>query len=466
MPMPRIAPYLVLIAAPALTMVTACGEYENPYSGDLSQFDPDRPDPTEPGEVDPYDGNDPDVLEAQASFRTGLEFHNKVIWRSCTPNAGVCHNSKEYPDLRTPSSFAAAFGSNCNIQPGEPEAVYDGCERPGDRFTIVGGGFDFGEIEIGHVEFIQGEPLEYGEEAPGEADPGLHIYLADPIPGDRTDGYGNGQFARTFIVDGAVQDSVFYQFNTRWYVLPDRTHLMASVQQYQIDTVNNLLDTGVIEGDANRNGVFGAREQSEPTKLLDPGAPEHSYLIARMRGVIKDEDQNDNDVPGSRMPLANPPFTVPEMLAFFCLVEQFPEGGTEGELAGMIDYKNCSYTDPAKLADLNLLGDGVTWETRISKIIEQNCGCHSPQAPAAGLVLYGEEGVYDRLLLDSEQNPDFKLVVPGDPENSYLLMKIKGADGIIGQPMPQDPVTGESALPQTLIDEIDSWIQLGAIEAE
>ena len=44
MPMPRIAPYLVLVAAPALALLTACGDYENPYSGNDCEFDPDRPD--------------------------------------------------------------------------------------------------------------------------------------------------------------------------------------------------------------------------------------------------------------------------------------------------------------------------------------------------------------------------------------------------------------------------------------
>ena len=39
------------------------------------------------------------------------------------------------------------------------------------------------------------------------------------------------------------------------------------------------------------------------------GSPETSYLIARLRGVMENEE-----IPGSRMPLANPPLTIAEML--------------------------------------------------------------------------------------------------------------------------------------------------------
>ena len=78
------------------------------------EFEPDRPEPSTPNQPDPYTGDDPIVLEAQSTLPTGLDLHQKVIYRTCTPNGGVCHNSKEFPDLRTPANFVAAFGANCN----------------------------------------------------------------------------------------------------------------------------------------------------------------------------------------------------------------------------------------------------------------------------------------------------------------------------------------------------------------
>jgi hypothetical protein len=120
------------------------------------EFEPDRPDTETPDDPDPYTGADPIVLEAQSKFRTGIEFHQKVIWRTCTPNGGVCHNSKEFPDLRTPANFVNAFGANCNVQYGEYQSVYDRCERPGDRFRISGGGVNTGQIEVGWLEIVPG----------------------------------------------------------------------------------------------------------------------------------------------------------------------------------------------------------------------------------------------------------------------------------------------------------------------
>src|SRR5690606_20811733 len=128
----------------------------------------------------------------------------------------------------------------------------------------------------------------------------------------------------------------------------------------------------------------------------EPGDPVGSYLIGRMRGEMHGEP-----VPGSRMPLANSPLTVDEMLALFCLVEGFPVDGDSAMLSGPIDYNRCSFA--ASPADRNLLGDGVTWEARVKLIFEFNCGgCHNEQDPQGGLMLLGD-GVYERLLEPSGQ---------------------------------------------------------------
>ncbi|HVI04099.1 MAG TPA: hypothetical protein VM869_35650 [Enhygromyxa sp.] len=416
-------------------------------------FEPDRPETETPDDPDPYTGDDAIVLDAQSKYRTGIEFHQKVIWRTCTPNGGVCHNSKEFPDLRTPANFVAAFGQNCNVQYGEYQSVYDRCERPGDRFKLDG----TGQIEVGWIESIPG-PFFEGEGLPPADSPGLHIHLADPMPGDQTEVYSTGSFERTFINDGKVEDFTFAEYSTLWYILPDRRHLIGEVRDYQIDQVQELVSVGIIEGDPNRNDTFGARE-NDPVHLLEPGSPETSYLIARLRGEMAGEL-----IPGSRMPLANAPFTIEEMLALFCLVEGFPEDGTETDLERGIDYKNCSYSeDPA---GLNLLGEGVTWSARISKILEFNCGgCHSGTSPQAGLTLTGE-GVYARLLEASTQNPEMPLITPGVPEESYLYLKLIGDDSIIGNPMPYNPLTGMGTLSEAEIADVLTWITNGAVENE
>jgi hypothetical protein len=162
------------------------------------------------------------------------------------------------------------------------------------------------------------------------------------------------------------------------------------------------------------------------------------------------------------MPLANRPLTIPEMLALYCLVEGWPSGADQTFLSGMIDYRNCSYTaDPESL---NLLGNGVTWASRVQPILEANCGgCHSANEAQGNLALVGE-GVYARLLGPSDQVPELPLIMPGVPEESYLYLKLVGDDAILGNPMPYNPLTGEGRLSEAELGDILTWITNGAVE--
>jgi len=452
--------YLLVVLGALVVLPMGCREFVDYNSGNID-FDPDRPQIDEAPEVEPYTGDDEVVLQAQERFPTGLDLHKKVIWRTCTPNGGVCHNTKEYPDLHTPANFAAAFSAPCNVQSGEFGAVFDGCERPGDRVQFDGYGYGRDEIEIGFVEIIPGLPPEgYGDDPPPPDAPGLHIHLASPIPveSERGEGYGSMSFIRSFVDSaGQVQESGYASYGGAWWLLDD-THLWAAVEEYQVEDVQELLATGIVMGDANRNGVFGSHD-GEPVSMLEPGDPVGSYLIARMRG-----EMNGEAVPGSRMPLANAPLTIDEMLALFCLVEGFPAGGDTAMLSGPIDYNACSFSENP--ADLNLLGNGVTWEARIRLILEFNCGgCHNKDAPQGSLTLLGD-GVYERLLEPSGQLPDMRLIEPGEPTQSYLFLKLTGDDRIQGLQMPYNPLTGEGSLSQAEISDIETWIINGAVEDE
>lgn len=533
----------------------ACGE---DFSGAELEgeipFDPStRPTARPAFEVDPYTGDDPIVLAAQERIRTGLDLHRKLIWRTCTPNGGVCHNQKEYPDLHTPSNFIGAIGAPCNVSPGEWVSVFDRCERPGDRFNFSGS--SSADNEIGYIEFIPGESLGDGtvdnigdgysedeyvalcidpEEGRDDAScrqdfnsldsseycerddngnflpapdcdsddtdgkgvgllepeelPGLHIYLHTPLgPRDRDYFYTSGLFIRTFVNDaGLVQELPFFQFETRWTIFnkpPEvhtntntpyegRTHLYARVRNYQLSAVNELLSVGIIQGDLNRNGIFGARvETGTPVAEIVPGNPERSYIIGRMRGVMLGEN-----VPGTRMPLANTPFSVDEMLAFYCFIEGLPDvDKLDATLDWPIDYNRCSFADDP--SNLNLLGEGVSWEGRIKKVLEFNCGgCHTGADPADGLDLVssgnieGADLVYERLLGnqqygfsgESSHVPGMKFVVPGDPDNSYLWLKLVGDPSIEGNAMPYNPLTGKGTLSDSELADIKQWIINGA----
>ena len=58
----------------------------------------------------------------------------------------------------------------------------------------------------------------------------------------------------------------------------------------------------------------------------------------------------------------------------------------------------------------------------------------------------------------SIEDPTLKRVNPSDPDNSYLVRKIEGAAGIVGERMPKG-----GALTQAQIDEVRAWIAAGAL---
>ncbi len=88
--------------------------------------------------------------------------------------------------------------------------------------------------------------------------------------------------------------------------------------------------------------------------------------------------------------------------------------------------------------------------------------CHTNaggRTPLGGLNLL--PGVaYDNLVnRPSVGKPGAIRVIPGDPENSYIIHKLEGRPGIVGQRMPR---TGGPYLTDGQILVIKRWIQLGA----
>jgi hypothetical protein len=87
--------------------------------------------------------------------------------------------------------------------------------------------------------------------------------------------------------------------------------------------------------------------------------------------------------------------------------------------------------------------------------------CHTDQGtiPAAGMVLL-EGRAYNSLVgRPSTGKPGATRVIPGDPDNSYIVQKLEGHSGIVGQRMPRGngPFLTEG---QMLV--IRRWIENGA----
>jgi hypothetical protein len=88
--------------------------------------------------------------------------------------------------------------------------------------------------------------------------------------------------------------------------------------------------------------------------------------------------------------------------------------------------------------------------------------CHTTaggRVPPAGMDL-GSASAHAQLVnVPSNAKPGAVRVIPGDPENSYLIHKLEGRSGIVGQRMPRG--TGPFLTDGQML-VIKRWIELGA----
>jgi hypothetical protein len=87
--------------------------------------------------------------------------------------------------------------------------------------------------------------------------------------------------------------------------------------------------------------------------------------------------------------------------------------------------------------------------------------CHIGASAPEGLQLDAAHSYNLLVGVPSAEDGSLDRVKPGDPDSSYMVLKIEGAAGIVGGQMP----LGETPLPQATIDAIRQWIMDGASNA-
>ena len=105
--------------------------------------------------------------------------------------------------------------------------------------------------------------------------------------------------------------------------------------------------------------------------------------------------------------------------------------------------------------------DEVTLTQIQTNIFDTNCalsGCHTGGNPPQGLDLSVGQAFSNLVNVASMEQSSVLRVAPGDPENSYLLHKIRGDAGITGSQMP----LGRTALSASEIELVRQWIEDGA----
>lgn len=96
-----------------------------------------------------------------------------------------------------------------------------------------------------------------------------------------------------------------------------------------------------------------------------------------------------------------------------------------------------------------------------SEVFNASCAfstCHAAPG-ASGLVL--DEGASWAALVtvESADNPGAILVIPGDANGSYLMQKLRGDAGIVGDVMPT-----AGPLDDARIQQVADWIDAGAAD--
>jgi len=88
--------------------------------------------------------------------------------------------------------------------------------------------------------------------------------------------------------------------------------------------------------------------------------------------------------------------------------------------------------------------------------------CHIGAGAPEGLQLDAAHSYNLLVGVPSVEESSLERVKPGDPDHSYMVLKIEGASGIVGGQMP----LGEAPLPQATIDAMRLWITNGAMQVQ
>lgn len=116
----------------------------------------------------------------------------------------------------------------------------------------------------------------------------------------------------------------------------------------------------------------------------------------------------------------------------------------------------CEHADPLGANDTS-----PTLSNIQTNVFNTSCavsGCHRGAGAPLGLDLSAGNARDNLVNVDSREVPDLLRVDPGDPDDSYLVMKIEGAPGIVGARMPR----GRPPLSDEQIQLIRAWIEAGA----
>jgi hypothetical protein len=353
-------------------------------------------------------------------------------------NNGVCHNSKEYPDLHTSANLVAMVGMPCNTNASEHEDVLDACEPEGDVLVIPSAGIS---TVIAHVELSP-------PEAATEDLTAVRVVLATPVAGSVTPGATDIEVRRgdvsfrfgpiSYYTGASVADSDAQSITI------NLEGVDKSIKAFFDDRIYPWNDLMVRVGDPNENGTLG---YGDSIRLIVPGEPMKSFIVLRLI----------DDSYGDLMPRQCRTWDDRATRALGCWIAglELDDSGALVNADDPIDYDGCDF-------DATGLGKCGTGEDP-DAIFNRSCGgskCHvGEEQPAAGLDLSPGKGLGSLVGVASTEIPSKQLVAPGSPDQSYLMCKISEECGDRqGARMP----SGLAPLPAADVEALRAWIAGGA----
>jgi hypothetical protein len=104
----------------------------------------------------------------------------------------------------------------------------------------------------------------------------------------------------------------------------------------------------------------------------------------------------------------------------------------------------------------------VSYSAHLESLVVAHClGCHEAKDPKARLVLESGQGYRQLIDRRSVQQPEMALVEPGEPETSYLWLKLQHT-AAEGKGMPRT-LTGSKMLRPAELELYRRWIVDGAL---
>lgn len=113
----------------------------------------------------------------------------------------------------------------------------------------------------------------------------------------------------------------------------------------------------------------------------------------------------------------------------------------------------CSLAHPSGAA----AQDVAELQAQVGDLFNRSCarvGCHAGSDPQMGMSLEREMFVGHTVGQSSRERPELQIVHPGEPDSSYLLMKVRDDPDIVGMRM---PMTGNT-LSESEITAIENWV--------